>query len=296
MLRLLSIFQVVQRTTPRTAPRAGSRAAFRTALPALLLAWLLVAGLSACAPTATPEAPPDPMALVNEAVTNMRAAQTFRIAVTEAGPDYKVFTEFATVFFRQAIAQYVAPGMMQATVRVLAAGLPVEIQVFSNGADQWYRAIWTANQWVNQKFAPDFNPETLISENSGFQAALKAMIELRYAGIETLESGAQTFHLTATANGPDMSALFGGLIAPVGIVGVDVYIDQTTRAPVRFLVTEHNSPFVVTPESGQKDEPVVWTIDLYDVNAPSEISTPEAAPASAATPETTPAATAEAAS
>ncbi len=268
MLRLLSILLVAL----RVAAQAAARVPFRAALSVTLLAALL----SACSATPTQEAPPDPLVLVNEAVTNMRAAKTFRIGVTQAGPDYQIFTEFATVYFRQATAQYVAPGTMQATIRVLAAGLPVDIQVFSSGADQWYRAIWTGNQWVNQQFAPGFNPQTLIAEDTGFQAALQAMLELKYAGVETLENGVETFHLTASANGPDMAPLFGGLISPIGTVEVDAFIDRATRSPARFLVTEHESPSAVTPEAGQEAEPIIWTIDLYDINAPSAITTPEA--------------------
>ena len=32
----------------------------------------------------------------------------------------------------------------------------------------------------------------------------------------------------------------------------------------------------MTPEAGQEAEPVVWTIDIYDIDAPADMSTPEA--------------------
>ena len=62
------------------------------------------------------------------------------------------------------------------------------------------------------------------------------------SGQEQLENGVQVDHLAATANGPDVAALLGGLIEPVGIVEVDTYIDQRTKYPARFVITEHDSP------------------------------------------------------
>ena len=148
-------------------------------------------------------APPDPHQLIQEAADKIRSAETFRIDVTETGPDYTLYTEYATVFFRRAVAQYVSPGIMQATIRVIAAGLPLEIEVFSEGAEQWYRAIWTGNLWLKQAFAPGFNPTTLIAEETGFQAALDALIDLTYMGEGELENGTPVHMLAATAEGPD---------------------------------------------------------------------------------------------
>jgi hypothetical protein len=258
-------------------------------LPVLrLFSILLVVLLVGCSAAPTPtDTPPDALALIQEAANNIRSAKTFRITVSQTGPNYKIVTSYATVFFRSAKAQYVSPGVMEATIRVIAGAIPIQVDVFSQGPDQWYRAIWTGNHWVNQMFAEGFNPETLIAEKTGFESAVKAMIDLKYAGQEQLENGAQTDHLVATANGPDVSALLGGLIEPVGIVNVDTYIDRGTKYPARFIITEHDSPFAVTPEAGQTAEPVVWTIDIYDINAAPDISTPEAVPSAEVTPDST---------
>lgn len=254
-------------------------------LTVLLVVLLMSIAAGCTTPPPATDTPPDPLALIKEAADKLRAADTFRIDVNESGPDYTMYTEYATVFFRRASAQYVAPGIMQASLRVIAAGLPLDIQVFSRGAEQWYRAIWTADTWVNQAFAPDFNPATLVAEESGFQAALDALIDLTYIGTTQLENGVQVFHLAATANGPDVSALLGGLISPIGTVDVGVFIDPSTGYPARFVITEYDSPYATTPEPGQEAEPIVWTIDIYDINAPAELSTPEAMSEAAGTAE-----------
>ncbi len=255
----------------------------------ILLVALLVGGCASQSPTETPV---DPVDMVTKAAANIRSANTFRISVDQSGPQYQIYTEYATVLFRRATAQYVAPGMMEASVSVIAAGLTISVDVFARGADQWYRAIWTGNKWVNQAFAAGFNPETLIAKNSGFEAALKSLIDLTYKGTEQLETGAQTYHLAATAKGEDVSALLGNVIQPVGNVNVDVYIDTSTLFPSRFVITEFNSPFAVTTEPGKPVDPIVWTVDVYDYNAAPDISTPEGL--GAATPEATSAATPEA--
>lgn len=241
-----------------------------------LLLVLLMIGCTSPAATETPTAAAvDPLQMIHEAADNIRSANTFRIAVNQSGPDYMLLTDYATVLFRRAVAQYVVPGMMQATIRVVAQGLPIEVDVFSHGSEQWYRAIWTGNRWLNEPFAPDFNPESLLAEDTGIEAALQSLIKLTYVGEETLDSGALVYHLVATANGPDVAALLGNLIAPVGTVEVDVYVDRETHYPVRFIITEYDSPYAVTAEPGEENDPIVWTIDLYDIDAPSEITLPE---------------------
>lgn len=216
------------------------------------------------------EAPPNPVELVTGAAANVRNTSSFRMEVTQVGGDYLVYTEYGTVIFRRTLAQYVAPGLLQADVRVLAAGIPIDIVLFSNGQDQWYRAVWTGNQWLNAPWAEGFNPAQLISEESGFEAALSTMIDLDYIGMEDLEDGTPTYHLAGPANGPDVSALTLEMITARGTVDVDVYIHRELNLPVRFIITE---------PAGTQDipDPITWTIDMYDYNAEPTIDIPAAA-------------------
>jgi hypothetical protein len=237
----------------------------------------LVAALAACslsADTPTPAAP-DPLTLITEAADNIRAAATFRIDVNQEGPNYTILTEYAPVFFRRATAQYVAPREMQARIRVIALGLPIDIEVYSRGADQWYSAVWTGNNWINQPFAPGFNPETLIAEDTGVQSALNALIELAYIGEEALENGTSVYHISGRAQGDEVAALLAGLIAPVGEVTVDVYVHRETRLPARFEITEYDSPYAETPEPGETAEPIKWIIDVYDYDAAPDLNVPQ---------------------
>jgi hypothetical protein len=237
----------------------------------LLIALLLFVSVSAACSGSPTEPPPDPLALVTTAAENIRQTDTFRMLVERTGAPYFILTDLGNVAFRRAAAQYVAPNVMEAQVRLIAAGLPTEVGVFSRGEQQWYRNdILTGGQWYNAPFSPGFNPQTLIAEETGFQQSLQALIGMTYVGDETLEDGSPVFHLKATANGGDVTALLAGLIEMGGTVDVDVYIHRETQVPVRFVIVQ---PDTITEE---EPEPTTWTIDIYDIDAPPEIDDPQA--------------------
>ena len=232
----------------------------------LILSLLVLVGCSA----ASNEPPPEPLALVTEAANNIRGRSTFRMEVLSSGAPYAVETDFgANVFFRQARAQYVAPDTLQGNVRLIVAGIPADVDIFSQGDIQWYRnQILTGNEWVNQPFAPGFNPQALIADDTGFQAALNALIDIEYIGESNLEDGTPAYHLTGTADGQDISALLAGIIQIQGNANVDVYIHREDRYPVRFIIT---LPETVTET---EPDPTRWTVDVYDIDAAPELDVP----------------------
>jgi hypothetical protein len=230
----------------------------------------LAVALASCTGTPT-EAPPDPLQLVTDAAENIRETTSFRMIVERQGAPYFIETDLGAVNFRRAVAQYVAPNVMQATVRLIAAGIPAQVDVFSRGENQWYRNdILTANRWFNAPFSPGFNPESLIAQETGFQASLRALIDMSYVGQETLEDGSPVYHIKATANGPDVTALMAGLVYMSGVVQVDVYIHREKLLPVRFVIVQPDTATEAEPE------PTTWTIDVYDIDASPEIDDPEA--------------------
>ena len=221
----------------------------------------------------TSEADIEPLELLTEAAENIRAADTFRLYVEQTGASYFIpiylGADIVNVEFRFARAQYVAPDVISATARIVTIGLALDAEIFSRDDDQWYRIPAGAGPWINADFAPGFNPASLIAEDSGFQAALTALLELEYIGEETLEDGTPVYHLKGIANGPDVTALVVGLIDAQADVPVDVYINRENRYPVRLVLTQ---PETITAD---EPEPTTWTIDVFDVDAASEIEAPD---------------------
>jgi hypothetical protein len=230
-------------------------------MPRFLIIGFLLLSLVACSSNTAEDPPLDPIDLVTTASENIRETDSFRMDVQRTGASYFVDTDLGRVDFRRAAAQYVAPNILQATVRLIAAGLPADVEIFSRGEEQWYRhAILTANRWFNAPYAEGFNPQSLIAEDTGFQLALNSLINLSFEGREELEDGTAVFHVAGVADGADISALLANLVVASGEVLVDVFIDQMSMIPVRFVIIQ---PDTITKE---EPEPTTWTVDVYDIN------------------------------
>lgn len=245
------------------------RGAWVRRLIGLLL--VMIMGITACGGDTGGEVTPEPLALLTEAAENIRERDTFRLHVEQGGARYNFpimqGNDAINVQFRFARAQYVKPNILQATARVIAAGLPIDIDIFSLGALQWYRLPGVS--WVRGEFAPGFDPMTLIAADSGFQAALTALIDLEFIGTTSLEDGTPAYHLKGIANGPSITALVVGLIEAADTVPVDVYIHRETHYPVRLVLTQ---PETVTEA---EPDPTTWTIDVYDLDADAELAPPD---------------------
>lgn len=236
----------------------------------ILLICLTALGLTGCGgeDEATVD---DPLALLVTAADQIRSADSFRLYVIQEGAPYTfpiaVAADLMNVRFRLAQGQYVAPDTLQARASVVA-GLTLEIDIFAQGDDQWFRVNTLAIPWQNAPFAAGFNPAALISDDGGFQAALTALLELEFVGATTLEDGQSVYHLRGIADGPSVATLVVGLLEIEGEVPVDVFINRETGYPARLVLTQ---PETATEEN---PEPTRWVIDVFDINAEPQLDPP----------------------
>jgi hypothetical protein len=237
----------------------------RLGLLAVLLGIVAVL-LAACgggAPAA--DLPQDPTALLDVATQKMRAVNTFRMNVIVEGAPYNILVdldggqEYLPMRFIQAKAQFLAPDLMQAEVRIMRGTLSLEVELFGRGDEQWFRLRPTP-LWLNQSFQDGFNPGTLLGENTGFQAAMSGMRDLQRIGEETLEDGTNAIHVQGITSGENVRTLAVGLIQSFQDVTVDVYIDRSSGYPVRVSLTQ---PETITPET---PDPTKWIIDIEGIN------------------------------
>lgn len=246
-----------------------------------MLLMLLSLALVACTTSPTEEPPPDPLQLLTQAAANIRAAETFRMTVERTGTEYYINTDFGGAEFRRAEVQYQSPETIQSRVRVVAAGIPLDLDFFFRSTNQWLRGIWTNNLWLPIAFAPGFTPAALMAEDTGFQAAINALTNLQLIGREQLVDGTPVYHLTAEAPGEAIAAFMAGLIEVTGEVLADVFVHRETGLPVRFVIVQPDTVSETEPD------PTTWTIELYDFDQPVQIDVPESTPET--TPEATPA-------
>jgi len=207
------------------------------------------------------EEAPDPLTLLTTAAEQIRAVDTFRLAVDVTGLSHLFYAELGddglvSAEFLQARAQYVSPDIFIGKVRIKYV-VPLDVEVYANGTSQSYR-LGTLN-WIKGQFAPEFTPSMLLAEDTGFQAALTTMKDLTYVGRETLEDGQPVYHLTGEANGEHISSLVVGLINTQDDLPLDVYIHTETNYPVRLVMH-------LPHDDGES----TFLIDVYDVNEPAD--------------------------
>jgi hypothetical protein len=234
-----------------------------------LIVVILCAALTACNGGGD-TASISPTALLDEAAANLRATESFRVIIERSGADYLFVTEMGEVVFNRLEGQYAAPDVIQAQARVMRGRLPLDVEVFAEGEQQWVRGIFTNMEWQNTIFADGFNPQAIVGDqNTGLEAALDSLQEPVVVGEETLDDGTTVYHVAATAEGADVSALIANLIVMTGQVSVDVYVAKETRLPVRFVVVTPNTV------NGEPSEATTWTIELYGFDEPAELAAPD---------------------
>jgi hypothetical protein len=223
--------------------------------------------LAACG--ASDEPLPESIDLLNAAAANIHDAESFRIEVWREGAPYYIDSDVieGNLLFDRAKMNYVAPDVLQGRLRAKLSGLPFELGILARGDNQWVQLPgldWTDTLY----FAPGFNPQSLIAEDSGFQAALNALLDIEMIGRETLEDGSPVYHMRGTADGPSVSALLVYMIMSDEDVTIDAYVHAETQMPVRLIITMPGT------ETEEVPEPTQWYVDVYDFNADVEITGP----------------------
>lgn len=237
----------------------------------ITLASLLLMGglLAACG--ANSEPPPDPIPLLETAAQNIHDAESFKIEVWREGAPYFIESDVidGNLLFDRATMGYVSPDTLQGSVRAKLGSLPFTLNILARGDLQWVQlpgVMWTDELY----FAPGFNPQDLIAEDTGFRAALSALIDIEMLGQETLDSGIAVWHMNGMADGAAVTDLLVGLIEAEGEVIIDAYISVRDTTPARLVITMPGT------ETEDVPEPTQWIVEVYDYNEPVEITGPEA--------------------
>jgi hypothetical protein len=247
-----------------------------------LLMFVLVLG--ACGTSNEPL--PEPLPLLEAAAVHINEAESFRLEIFQDGAPYNIESDVieGELLFDRARMDYVAPDILQGQIRAQLVRLPFEFGIMARGDFQWVRlpgAGWTDTLY----FAPGFNPQTLIAEDSGFQAALSALIDIEMVGRENLDDGTAVYHMRGMADGPQVSELLVYIITTEDPVIIDAYIAVEDNLPLRLEVT------IPGTETEEAPEPTKFVVELYDFNGvdpDADITGPSYDDPAEADPEVTP--------
>jgi hypothetical protein len=214
---------------------------------------------------ATPEAqsPEEIIALAIERTANLNG---FAFLMVRDG-SRAYLDPFETIALRRIEGEFVAPDMVQATVRVVTPGMVTEFQIISLGEEQWFTNLITG-EW---EVLPDdwgFNPASLFEPESGIVSVLRVdLSNLVFQGIGRLDEipGKDLYHIAGDLSGENLYYVSYGLIASE-IMPVELWIDPGTYDIHRIVLTE------LMP---QEDEPRIWTLDFWDFDQSIEIAPPD---------------------
>jgi hypothetical protein len=247
------------------------------ALVGLGLTLLLGGCGGAAAPT--PSATLEPGAMIEQTISGMRAQTTFDLNVSRTGAEYFIETDLGSLRLDRAEGQYIAPDQLGIQVQVAQGRLAIVAEVFAQGSQQFVRAIFTRNQWTPETLVDGFNAADVLStEDNGFARALRSLQQLTLVGEADLDDGTPVYHLTAEADGPQLSALVVNLITMDGPVGLNLYLRRADLLPARFVATQ-----IAT--ASDPAGPTTWTIDVFNYGAAARYSPPEIEATSEATAE-----------
>jgi hypothetical protein len=220
--------------------------------------------------------------MIEQTISGMRAQTTFDMIVERTGADYFIFTDLGALRLDRAEGQYIAPDQLGIQVRVAQGRLAIAAEVFAQGSQQFVRAIFTANRWIPETLVEGFDAgDVLSAEDNGFTRALRSLQKLTLVGEADLEDGTPIYHLTAEADGPQLSALVVNLITMEGPVGLNLYLRRADLLPARFIATQ-----IAT--ASDPAGPTTWTIDVFDYGAAVRYTPPQVEATAEATAESTP--------
>jgi len=229
----------------------------------LFLSLLIVLLLTGCGGKKTADL--SPLEILMKTSEKMKTLQGFQVAIETSGAPAYLDLE-GTLAISGMEGHYVAPDNVQATVRVIAPGLVVEVEVISIGEDIWQTNVFTG-QWEEIPDNWGFNPSSLLEANAGFPAMLATDItELQLTKDVELEEmpGKKLYLISGEMKGDklyDLTALIGP-----DPIDAQIWIDPDTFEVQRAILHE---------SAGDPENERTWQIDFWDFNNTIEIEAPD---------------------
>lgn len=212
-----------------------------------------------------------PRALLDGAVAELQAAESFRLAIEQTGEPYQLALTLDGVHLLPASllsaeAQIISPDQLHisALVRMF---IPLSLDVYSRVDRQWL-SFPSGAPWIPLPAFEGFDISRLLATDDGIDWAMSSLRAARLSKAEALVDERRAWRIEARAPAEAVERLLFGLIAPQDDVAIDAYIGV---ADGRLLLIEI---VMLETVSDMGKEPSVWRIKFYDYDAPRAFDPP----------------------
>lgn len=200
---------------------------------------------------------PTAQELLEQAADRMAQAESLQFTLEREG-DPIPMEAMMNAAVLSAEGAYKAPDSVHATVKVSAQGMIAEADVLWLPDGILFKLPPLIPEYMQIDLEGAFDAVAIFDAEVGIPKILTSFQTPGLDGEEDLD-GIATYHVSAQADGSDLSNLVGGAVQP-GPAAVDVWVDKKTGDVVRIAITE---------EGGGR-----WLLDFFAFNEPVEIPVP----------------------
>lgn len=214
---------------------------------------------------------PAPRDLLDAALAQLQAAESFRLAIEQSGEPYQLALTFDGVnmlpaTLASAEAQIISPDELHISAR-LRLIIPLAMDIYSRGDRQWL-SFPSGAPWIPLPAFDDFDVGRLLAPGDGIAKLMTDLQNPQIADAEAQVDEQPAWRINATAAGDAVEALLFGFIDPKDDVEIDAYIavEDGRLVLIEILMLE------TVGDRGK--EPSIWHIKFYDYDAPRGFNAP----------------------
>ncbi len=210
--------------------------------------------------------------LLDIAVDQLQAADSFKLSITQTGQPYPLALTFDGVnmlpaTLQSAEAQYLSPNELHISA-LAQLFIPLSLDIFSRDDHQWL-SFPSGAPWLQLPAFEDFDVNRLLAPDDGIEFVVANLQDLHVIDAEALVGEELAWHLRGRAGGAGVSGLLFGFIEPQDDVRIDAYV---TTADGQFSLLEIT---MLESLGDAESDPSVWHIQFHDFDAPPDFDPPD---------------------
>ena len=238
----------------------------------LVLSAALIALLPGGALRAQEEPTMTAQALLDGAVDQLQAADSFKLSIEQTGAPYPLALSFDGVnmlpaTLTSAEAQYVSPNALHISA-LLQFFIPLALDIYSQDDRQWL-SFPSGAPWILLPAFEDFDTNRLLAADDGIEHVMENLQDPQLVEVDAPLDGDALWQVQGRAAGEGVSGLLFGFIEPQEDVEISAYIRPDGG---RFALLEIT---MLETLGDPETEPSVWHIRFFDYDAPPAFEAPE---------------------